>query len=108
MREVKFNAIRVAEITLNVAEATSSITAKAAFVNTTTGQTHGWTTGRSWSEETLQKVRELREAMERDLERLHFEDGASSPTTTSGGGLRDGFKGLGEELGAVDETVPQG
>lgn len=108
MRSAKFNAIRVAEVTLNLVEATASITAKAAFVDTVSGQTHGWTTGRSWSEETMAKVRELRESMERDLERLHFDDGASSPTTTSGGGLRDGFKGLGEELGAVEEPVPQG
>lgn len=107
MRSAKFNVIRVAEVNINLVETSGAITAKAAFVNTETGATHGWTTGRSWSRETLEKVAELRALMERDLEAQHFHDGGSSTPTTSSGGLADVPKGLGEHLGAGTETVPQ-
>lgn len=108
MRTVKFDGIRVAEITVSLLEAPAVISAKAAFVNTKTGTTHGWTTCKSWSKETVEKLKELRDAMERDLAATHFEDGAitSSPTTASGG-VRDAFQGLGEHLGAAEEPVPQ-
>lgn len=109
MRTVKFNAVRVAEITVSVIETPSVISAKAAFVNTETGNTHGWTNCKSWSPETLEKLRELRECMERDISAIHFVDGAIGPAaTTSGGGIRESFKGLGEHLGSSDEPVPQG
>lgn len=109
MRTVKFDGIRVAEITVNFLEVSASVSAKAAFVNTKTGATHGWTTGKRWSDETMAKLVELREMMERDLAAIHFEDGSSSSSpTTSSGGLRDGFQGLGEHLGGTEEGVPQG
>ncbi len=109
MRTVKFNAVRVAEITITVIETPSVISAKAAFVNTETGNTHGWTTCKSWSADTLEKLRELREFMERDIAAIHFTDGAIGPgATTSGGGIRETFKGLGEHLGTSDDPVPQG
>lgn len=109
MRTVKFDAIRVAEITVNVLETPAVISAKAAFVSTKTGATHGWTTCKSWSDETIAKLRELKDSMERDLANTHFEDGASSSSpTTSSGGLRESFQGLGEHLGTSEEPVPQG
>lgn len=109
MRSVKFDAIRIAEVTINLVEQQPSMTAKAAFVNTTSGHTHGWTNGRSWSEETLAKLRELKESMERDLEKQHFDDLSHTPgTTTSGSVTREGFHGLGEHLGTTTEPVPQG
>lgn len=109
MRPAKFDTIRVAEISVNLLETPALISAKAAFVNTKTGATHGWTTCKSWSEETVAKLRELRESMERDLANTHFEDGSSSSSpTTSGGSVREGFQGLGEHLGTTEEGVPQG
>jgi hypothetical protein len=109
MRPAKFDAIRVAEISVNFLETPAAVTAKAAFVNTKSGATHGWTTGKRWSDETMAKLVELRELMERDLSAVHFEDGAfpGSPTTSSGS-LREGFQGLGEHLGTLEEEVPQG
>lgn len=109
MPSVKFDAVRIAEITVNLLEAPASISAKAAFVNTKTGATHGWTTGRRWTEATMEKLRELRESMERDLTAQHFDDGATTGvTTTSGGSPADALQGLGEHLGTGAESVPQG
>lgn len=110
MRTAKFNALRVAEISVNLAEQPPKISAKAAFVNTETGTTHGWTqSGSGWSNDTVVKLRELRELMERDMADLHFADGSVTTTaTTSSGGLRENFKGLGETLRAGEEEVPQG
>ena len=108
MRTVKFDTIRVAEITVSFLESPAVVTAKAAFVNTKSGATHGWTTGKRWSDETMAKLVELRELMERDLSVTHFEDGATSSPTTSGGSVREAFQGLGEHLGTSEEGVPQG
>lgn len=109
MPSVKFDTIRVAEITVNFLEATPAVTAKAAFVNTKTGATHGWTTGKRWSEETMIALAALRESMERDLVGQHFDDGSvSSSATTSSGSPRDAFQGLGEHLGTAADPVPQG
>lgn len=109
MPSVKFDSIRVAEVSVSFLEATPAVTAKAAFVNTKSGATHGWTTGKRWSDETMAKLAELRAAMEKDLADQHFDDGSSvSSPTTSGGGLRETFQGLGEHLGTSGEPVPQG
>lgn len=109
MRPAKFDTIRVAEITVSFLETPAAVTAKAAFVNTKSGATHGWTTGKRWADDTMAKLVELRELMERDLSSTHFEDGATaSSPTTSGGSIRETFQGLGEHLGASEEGVPQG
>ena len=105
-RPAKFDQLKVAEISVNFLEASPSITAKAAFISTQTGQTHGWTTGRQWSPETLEKLAELRASMERDLAVTHFEDGAIS-TSTPVGSIRESFAGLGEHLGSAGD-IPQG
>lgn len=108
-RAVKFDAIRVGKITVDLlTEAAAKVEVTAAFVNTQTGTTHGFTTGRQWSADTIEKLKELRTLMERDLEALHFEGEPGSTPTTGGGGLRDSFKGLGEHLGSTEEGVPQG
>lgn len=108
MRSAKFDTIRVAEVSVKFLETPAVISAKAAFVNTASGTTHGWTTCTSWSKETMDKLRELRELMERDLSEHHFADAGTSTTTTSSGDMRDSFQGLGERLGTAEETVPQG
>lgn len=69
--------------------------ATAAFVNSRTGQTHGSTTGRSgWTEETIQALVRLRECIEADMERVHFEGdvlSSTSPLNTT-----KGASGIGE------------
>lgn len=107
MRSVKFDGIRVAELSVSFMEASALLTAKAAFVNTRTGDTHGWTTGRRWSAATLEKLSELRASMERDLEGMHFEDGALTPVAGNEG-LPAAFKGLGERYTGAGDEVQQG
>ena len=110
MRTAKFDGIALGELSVNFIEAPAKIVAKGAFISRQGGQTHGWTTNHQWSTETIEKLRELRQLMERDMEAIHFADagglGAVAPTT-GGGSLADSFKGLGERLGATDDGVPQ-
>lgn len=109
MASVKFDAVRISGFEVNFLEATPAVTAKAAFVNTQTGATHGWTTGKRWSNETMDALRILRDHMERDLADQHFEGGGNtSSATISSGSPRDGFQGLGEHLGTSADPVPQG
>lgn len=61
-----------------------SMKAKAAFVDTVTGLTHGWTTHEAWSPVVKQKLLEFREAIEADLAQAHFVGGEA---TTMGSGL---------------------
>jgi hypothetical protein len=79
------------------------LSAKAAFVNTKTGRTHGYTEHTTWSPGTLAKLDELRALMEEDVAARHMEgyapatkpgqvapDPAASTTPfagSSGGGL---------------------
>lgn len=110
MRSTHFDGMAVGEISVTFVEQPFKVTAKAAFVNTKNGQTHGWTTCSQWSAATLDKLRELRELMERDLEAIHFADSSfsSTPTTSMGSGsLPSQFKGLGEALGTNADDVPQ-
>ena len=63
---------------------------KAAFVDEG-GNTHGWTSCRTWSKETINKLNELIENVELDLLNRHFEKEESSGTqgTEDRGGLPD-------------------
>lgn len=79
-----FDALAILEIEkVDYREGSPSLVAHAAFVNTKTGRTHGRTTGRQWSKETLAKLEELKESMEHDMARQHFVDtmATSSPST---------------------------
>lgn len=103
----KFDSIAVGEITASFMGPTLSLEAKAAFADSKTGETHGWTKNAQWSPAVVEKLRELRALMELDLGRLHFEGGgevlvapsniAPAPRAGVGGGLS-------EHLGG--ETVP--
>jgi len=80
--------------------------AKAAFVNTRTGDTYGWTKNTVWSPPTIEKLKELRTLMEIDLGHLHLEEGGEPLTGVSapaeGRGLGSMPKGgIGEEVGSV-------
>lgn len=81
---------------------TGKMTAKAAFVNTESGATHGWTTHQTWSPSTIQKLHELKEAMETDLAAAHFLDGASEEAPSSKPtGLAGG---IGEHLASGEDA----
>lgn len=70
----KFNAVVLLEIeSVSFAMQDVSLIAHGAFVDTRTGSTYGRTTCRRWSTETLDKLKELRVAMEQDLAALVFE-----------------------------------
>lgn len=69
-----FNAItilRIDAIDFSV-QGGGAIVAHGAFVNTTNGNTYGKTSCQRWSKVTLDKIAELRAAMEEDLARLVF------------------------------------
>lgn len=75
--------------------------AKTAFVDSTTGATHGWTNTTTWSPETIEKLKELKEVMERDVAKVHFVGGGETlASTRKAASLGEG--GLGELLSGKD------
>ena len=103
----KFNGLTIATMTADFTNPTVKLECQAAFVSSSTGRTHGWSIGQSWSRETIQKLGELRDLMERDLAHLHFSDGDyTNPTTSATGVTAPG--GIGEHLGVGPggEDVP--
>ena len=99
----RFDQLVVSEIEVDFTSATTGINVTAAFVDSKTGETHGWTKGYGgiWSEDTRMKLLALREAMENDMGKLHFSDAAqvqqdgSNPVDPGG---------LGEHLTEEDAT----
>ena len=100
----KFDGVVVGEIKIVFTGLQLQFEAKAAFVDSKTGETHGWTnaTASAWSPITIDKMKELRALMELDLGKLHLEGGGEvlvgptgvAPHTSAG------FEGgLGEHLG---------
>ena len=87
--------------TVEVDLLTKSLTAKAAFVNTKTGATHGWTEGGGtiWSTETKAAVAALVASMEKDLAAVHL--GGPRETQGFNSALSSG---LGEHLADGDPT----
>jgi hypothetical protein len=99
---VKMDSISLGEGTFSFLSSDTKLTGKAAFANTKTGRTHGWTqmtTG--WSKETLQKLQELRDLMEHDFATLHFSDTVETAQGLSIPISPDAAEpvGLGEHLG---------
>lgn len=75
---------------IDFTHATPHMRAHGAFVNTENGKTYGHTSCERWSPSTLQKLAELRAAIEGDLARLVLEDvdnerGTEHPTRPAGG-----------------------
>lgn len=100
-----FDALALTTIEVDLIE--KNLTAKAAFVNTRTGHSHGWTEGSGtiWSEETKVAVAALAASMERDLAKLHF--GATSEPQVAAPGTQLGtlpVSGIGEHLSDGDGT----
>jgi hypothetical protein len=80
----KFDGVAVGEFTAVFTGPTLDFRAKAAFVDSKTGETHGWTTNQTWSPTTITKLKELREMMEVDLGMKHLESGGElTPNTIS-------------------------
>jgi len=98
---LKADGLAVAKITIDFLQNPVKIHALAALVHTRGGQTLAWTEGNGsiFSTETMQKLQELREAMEIDLGRSVFADGVTTDVAEPSTGVRVG--GLGEHLGAA-------
>ena len=73
---------------------------KAAYTDSRTGQTHGFTTataGMPWSKDTMECLQRLRDAMELDFVARDFESASTVPSFESQLSL-----GLGEHLASDD------
>jgi hypothetical protein len=101
--EMKFDAISIGKLSADFLKETLHLEATAAFADSSTGETHGWTKGdgRVWSKETMQALVVLRESMERDLAKLHFSDGAGTSTAAA-----SEPSGIGERLGSAAVDAP--
>jgi hypothetical protein len=85
-----FDGVALGELNVSFLGTTLVMNAKAAFVNTRTGNTHGFCTHQHWSEETITKLRELRSAMELDIGRVQLQyGGAPDPDVLDMSGLSD-------------------
>lgn len=102
----KFDGLTVAKITVSFLGPTLDFVGEAAFTNSKTGQTHGWTKNQTWSKETIEKLRELRALMEVDLGAVHLDGGgevlAGPAALPVKGGLSVPESGLGEHVGGGD------
>lgn len=103
----KFDALALGELTVSfLAPGNPQMKAKAAFVNSRTGSTHGWTTAEAgaWGKDTIAKLAELRALLERDLAAIHLDsvDELTGPTPTSPSGLTGG---LGELVNGHDAAA---
>lgn len=103
----KFDSISIGELSVSFLGSTLTFEGKAAFVNSRTGGTHGWTKNTQWSPATIAKLKELRALMELDLAALHL-DGDGELLTDATGVAPARFTpeggGLGEHLGG--DSVP--
>jgi hypothetical protein len=103
----KFNSLAIRELAAEFNQMGQiKLTGKAAFVNQQGGTTHGWTRGEGaiWSQETIQRLQQLRESMEMDMGGLHFV-GVNPSTFTAERPLAElgGPGGLGEHLDDSDQ-----
>lgn len=85
----KFDAIKIAEVEYKL----GALSAKAYFVNTTTGRTHGVAAPVKWSPQVLDKLKELLSMMEEDYLTGHFDDAVTGAKQV---------QGLGELFSAED------
>lgn len=101
-----FDGVAVMEFTCNFTGDIVQLEAKAAFVQTIEvgdrkgGATHGYTTCTHWSDDTMKRLADLREAMEKDLAVRHFQAGALQ----AAGIKPEEVGGIGENLTDEDGT----
>lgn len=105
----KFDSLTVAKLSVSFLGPTLDFVGEAAFADSQTGQTHGWTRNTQWSPETINKLKELRAQMEVDLGQLHLSGGGEvlvgpAATVSPGRGLAP-ESGLSEHLGK--DGIPQ-
>lgn len=95
------------EFSVNLLGTSVQMKAKAAFVDTTTGSTHGWTESSQWSHDTVAKMKELVAMMESDMAKQHFiGDTGGAGAGPIEPGARPGMSGgLGEHVGNDGEQV---
>jgi len=99
----KFDGIAVAKIEIDFLKNPVHIEVQAAFINTKTGDTHGWTRGGNvFSDRTRTLLLQLRDSMEQDLADRHFSTGGSS-LNTSGPPRAEHVGGISEFLGTTTE-----
>ena len=98
----KIDGLALGELRVSFLGEGLEIYGKAAFVDSTTGNTHGWTEGRGqlWSKNTLAKLAELRLCMEMDLGAVHLKNMEDGDTGTAA--AEDDEGGLVEHLGTGD------
>ena len=82
--------LAVARITVDLLQQQPKVDALAALINTKTGKTLAWANaeGGMWSNDTMAKLRELREAMEDDMAKALFSEHATGRRATSSGGVK--------------------
>ena len=72
----KIDGVRVGEVEADFLIPLPTISVKFAYENSETGRTCGFGYHSTWSEETMQKMRELISSMETDIINAMFEGGA--------------------------------
>lgn len=104
----KIDGITVGELRVAFLGAQRGVTAKAAFVNLSTGETHGWTENSTWGPEVIAKVAELRAAMEVDLSKLHFDETETDASVGKGLRFERAPSGIAEQANAkpTGDDVP--
>lgn len=99
---LRVDAVVVGTLAVDFTRGGVNLTARAALVDSRSGQTHGWTESAAWSTETFRAIEALKAAMERDLFTHHFTedgDGSALPPPTAGeAGLHSRPAGIGEGL----------
>lgn len=99
---VRFDGIAVAKLEIDFLKNPVHIEVQAAFVNSKTGDTHGWARGGvNFSDKTRMLMLQLRDSMEQDLAKRHFTAGASSRDSLEG--QREQTSGIGEFLGTTED-----
>lgn len=97
----KFNAITLMRIeAIDFTQGSPQLAAHGAFISTESGDTFGRTTCRHFSKSTLEKLMELRAAMEEDLAALVFEGTGDTPAYQAV--VEEDVRGLREEHGDAD------
>lgn len=93
---IVFDGIAIATVEADVIN--KKLTARAAFIDSKTGETHGWTEaqGTVWTEKTKAALVALINSMEQDMGRLHFAGIPATPMPDSSSRSEPG--GLGEHL----------
>lgn len=99
---MKADGIVILEGTWNLFQGMPKIAAKAAYLDSVTGMTHGMIEFHAWSEETIQAFQKLIESAELDIIRANFqtveEDHADTDDPTKSPGLATPIRppGLGD------------